>query len=369
MRILILNGGTGSVKAALAEAVGDRVTVRARFMVEASSGREVAPLFTELIKQVGADSATVDAIGHRVVHGGRKFTAPVLIDAEVEAGIEALVPLAPLHNPVALAGIRVARSELAGRPMVAVFDTAFHAHRSRASLHYALPPDLTESLGLYRYGFHGIAHASLAEGVAEGERIRLSEVTAVTLQLGHGCSACAIKQGASIETSMGFTPLEGLMMSTRSGDIDAALVLYLLRQGRAVDEVEDLLTRRSGLLGVGGMEDMRLLLRAEADGDARAAFAIELFVRRIVATVGAYFTLLGGLAPLVFGGGIGENSAEIRRRVIEGLTAWGLDLDPERNARGEPGRISTEASRPVYVVRTDEETQIARGVARLIQKL
>lgn len=366
MRILVLNGGTGTVKAALATATGEGVTVDACYSVEARSGCDVSALFSELLQQIGNGLTSIDAVGHRVVHGGRRFAAPVRIDSEVEAGIAALVPLAPLHNPVALAGIRVARTRLPDKPMVAVFDTAFHAGRLRVSLRYGLPTDLTESLALYRYGFHGIAHASLAEAVAEFEQRTVSDFTGVTLQLGHGCSACAIRNGSSVETSMGFTPLEGLVMTTRAGDVDPALVVYLLRQGRSADEVEDLLLRRSGMLGIAGSDDMRRLLQAEADGDQNAAFAIELFVRRIVMTVGAYFTLLGGVAALVFGGGIGENAAAIRARVGAGLSAWGLAIDPELNARGEPGRISTTASPPVYVMRTDEELHIAHAVARLL---
>jgi acetate kinase len=365
MRILVLNGGTGTVKAAVATATGQGVTVDSRYSVEARPGRDAGALFLELLQQIGDGLESIDAVGHRVVHGGRRFSAPVRIDSEVEAGIAALVPLAPLHNPVALAGIRAARARLPDTPMVAVFDTAFHAGRSQASLRYGLPTDLTEALALYRYGFHGIAHASLAEAAAEFEQHTLSDFTGVTLQLGHGCSACAIRNGASVETSMGFTPLEGLVMTTRAGDIDPALVVYLLRQGRSADEVEDLLLRRSGMLGIAGSDDMRHLLQAEANGDQRAAFAIELFVHRIVMTVGAYFTLLGGAGALVFGGGIGENAAEIRSRVTAGLSAWGFAIDSELNARGRPGRISSPASPPVYAMRTDEELHIARAVARL----
>lgn len=367
MRILILNGGTGTLKAALASTEGGSVTIASRWQVETGSAHDAAGWFHELFEKIGGDAQPVDAIGHRVVHGGRQFSAPVRLDAAVERGIEALVPLAPLHNPVALAGIRVARARLPGTAMVAVFDTAFHAGRPRVSLRYGLPSDLTEALALYRYGFHGIAHASLLAGVAGAERCSPSEISAVTLQLGHGCSACAIHKGASIETSMGFTPLEGLVMTNRSGDLDPALVLYLLRQGRTEEDVADLLMRRSGMLGIAGSDDMRVLLGAEAEGNAEAAFAIELFVRRIVMTVGAYFTLLGGPAGLVFGGGIGEHAAEIRRRVVAGLSAWRLALDSELNARNEPGRISTPTSPAVYMMRTDEEREIARAVAQLLQ--
>ncbi len=366
MRILVLNAGTGTLKAALAETRDRSVTITSRHQIETGGGVDSSELFARLLDEIGTGLGRVDAVGHRIVHGGRQFTAPVRLDASVERGIEALVPLAPLHNPVGLAGIRAARARIPGVPMVAVFDTTFHAARPPVSMRYGLPSDLTEALALYRYGFHGIAHASLAEALAEMQHVGVDEVTAVTLQLGHGCSACAVRRGVSIETSMGFTPLEGLMMTTRSGDVDPALVIYLLRQGRTADEVEDLLMRHSGTLGIAGSDDMRQLLRAEAAGNADAALAIELFVRRIVMTTGAYFTLLGEPAALVFGGGIGENAVEIRRRVVAGLSAWGFVIDAERNTRGEFGRISMPASPPVYVARTDEELHIARTVAELL---
>jgi acetate kinase len=250
--------------------------------------------------------------------------------------------------------------------MVAVFDTAFHQQRPEPSRRYALPDDLSRQFELWRYGFHGTAHASLVDGVAALEGSTPSDVTAVVLQLGRGCSACAVERGVSIETSMGFTPLEGLMMGTRSGDVDPGLVLYLLRRGRTPNEVEELLERRSGLAGVGGSADMRELLAAEAGGDPRATLAVALFVRRIVMTAGAYLTLLDGNGAIVFGGGIGENAPEIRARVATGLAAWDVHLDPARNAAGAPGRVSADGARPTYVIRTDEELVIARAVCSVV---
>lgn len=363
MQILVLNGGTATVKAAVARVDAASCTILRRHTSESRPGAEPPDLFAEAMAAVEAAGARIDAVGHRVVHGGMRFREPVRIDAAVEAEIGALAALAPLHNPVALAGMRAARSALPGLPMFAAFDTAFHAGRSAASLCYALPRDLAEAQGLRRYGFHGIAHASLVEGAAKLAGVAAEAFGGVTLQLGHGCSACAVAQGDSLETSMGFTPLEGLVMGTRSGDVDPALVLHLLRDGRTADEVETLLTRRSGLLGLCGAADMRAVLQAEARGDAAAALALEVFVRRIVTTVGGYFTLLGGAQALVFGGGIGENAPQVRARVAAGLGAWGIALDAQRNARGV-GLVSREGSRPVYVVPTDEESWIARAVAR-----
>jgi acetate kinase len=214
---------------------------------------------------------------------------------------------------------------------------------------------------LVRYGFHGIAHESLVRSLAEAERKPTTEVTAVTLQLGGGCSACAVAAGRSVETSMGFSPLEGLVMATRSGDVDPSVVLALIDGGRTPAEVRDLLSRRSGLVGLAGDADMRHVLAAEAAGQEPARVAVALFVRRVVMRVGAYLTLLGGRGSLVFGGGIGTHSAEVRRRVADGLAAWDVALDPERNL--EPaveGLIARPGTRPVYVFETDEERLVAR---------
>ncbi len=366
MRILVLNGGTGTVKVALATAQDGRTTIERRETMDTSAERPVEDTFHAALQRLGTALDGVEAVGHRVVHGGTSLTAPVVVDAAVEAAITRLVPLAPLHNPVALAGFAAARARFPGVPMVAVFDTAFHAGRPAVSRHYALPADLTIRRELYRFGFHGIAHASLVAGVAAAQGCAPDAVTAVTLQLGHGCSACAVRDGRSLETSMGFTPLEGLVMTTRAGDVDAGLVLHLLRDGMAIDEVETMLTRRAGLLGVGGADDVRVLLQREAAGDERAALALALFVHRIAATVGAYFTLLAGEGALVFGGGIGEHAGEIRRRVATGLAVWGIALDPARNAASVPGPIAAPSSRPVYVITTDEESLIAAEVARLL---
>jgi len=365
MRIAVLNAGSATVKAALVEVDAGRAALEGRHAEDVGPEGDLRGAFHRALEAVGAEPGGVDAVGHRVVHGGARFTDPVAIDAVVEEALEALAPLAPLHNPPALEGVRVARERLPDAPAVAVFDTAFHAGRGPASFRYALPWKLADELGLYRYGFHGIAHAALAEALAEAEGIPRSEIHAVTLQLGAGCSACAVEGGRSVETSMGFSPLEGLCMATRCGDLGPGVVLELWRRGRSREEVEELLTRRSGLRGLAGSGDLREVLRAEEAGDARAAAAVALFVRRIVATAGAYLTLLGGRGALVFGGGIGAGSAEIRERVGRGLAAWDVALDPDRNAAGAPGRLSREGTRPVYAFETDEEQPIARAVYRV----
>jgi acetate kinase len=361
MRIAVVNAGSATVKAALAEVDDDGARVLERARCTLSAEQKLSGAFEVALAETGALAGAVDGIAHRVVHGGREFTEPVRIDSRVEHAIEKLGALAPLHNPPALEGIRIARQLLPGKPMVAVFDTAFHAGRAPESMRYALPWELADSLDLLRYGFHGIAHASLVESLAEAQDCSAEAVAAVTLQLGAGCSACAVANGRSVETTMGFSPLEGLVMATRAGDVDATVVLELQRHGRDLEEVRDLLTRRSGLLGLAGAQDLRHVLAAEAEGDERARVAVDLFVRRIVASVGAYWTLLGGEGALVFGGGIGTHSAEIRRRVAQKLGAWNVRLDPDRNAGSPIGRISADASRPVFVFETDEERLLARS--------
>jgi len=366
MRIAVLNAGSATVKAALVEADAGGAVPQARHAEDVGPEGDLRGAFRRVLDAVGAEPGGVDAVGHRIVHGGTRFTDPVAIDPGVEEALEALAPLAPLHNPPALEGVRVARERLPDAPAVGVFDTAFHAGRGPASFRYALPRKLADELGLYRYGFHGIAHAALAEALAGAEGTPLAATSAVTLQLGAGCSACAVEDGRSVETSMGFSPLEGLCMATRCGDLDPGVVLELWRRGHEREEVEALLARRSGLRGLAGSGDLREVLRAERAGDERATAAVELFVRRIVATVGAYLTLLGGRGALVFGGGIGAGSPEIRKRVGRGLAAWNVALDPERNAAGAPGRLSAEGTRPVHAFETDEERPIARAVYRVL---
>ena len=366
LRVATLNAGTGTLKAAWAEVAAGEVRVRARAAVEARD-RSADALLGECLARLGEMPEPLAAVVHRLVHGGDLFTAPVRLDATVEERLRSLVPLAPLHLPVALAVIRAARQRFPALPQIAVFDTAFHAGRAEESLLYALPRDVARAHGLRRYGFHGIAHLSLVESLAAELGLRPQQVDAVTLQLGAGCSACAVERGRSIETSMGFTPLEGLPMATRCGDVDAGVLLHLLRSGQDASSLEELLTRRSGLLGLSGFADVRDVLAAEARGDASAALALRLFARRIAMAVGAYWTLLGGQGALVFGGGIGAHSAEIRARIAAQLGAWGVVLDPERNARVAVGRISREDSRPVYAFATDEERILAREAGELLE--
>jgi acetate kinase len=321
----------------------------------------------------------IDAVGHRVVHGGEQFREPVVIDDGVVAAIDRLAEFAPLHNPGSIEGIKGSRAVLGPHiPMVAVFDTAFHRSIPLRAATYAIDLDLARKHGISRYGFHGIAHASLAGICAAAVNCPLAQLRLITLQLGNGCSATAIDRGRSVDTSMGFTPLEGLMMGTRSGDVDPAVVGHLVRkEGLSVDEVERLLNERSGLLGVSGLSrDMReLLSAAEGDPDSRAALALDMFCYRAKKYIGAYLAVLGGADALVFGGGIGERSSAIRARICEGMGWCGLRLDRSRNeaavqvAPGEAVRIS-EASAPIscYVAGVDEEMEIARATRDCVGK-
>ena len=322
---------------------------------------------------VGPDGP--EAVGHRIVHGGDRFSEPALIEAETMDAIESLVELAPLHNGPSLAAIRAAREVLnSSVPMVAVFDTAFHSTLPEHAAQYAIPKDLADRHGIRRYGFHGIAHRYMTERYAAITGTSVERVKLVTLQLGNGCSATAVRDGLSVDTSMGFTPLEGLMMGTRSGNIDPFLVGFLSRQENVdVAEVERWLNTRSGLLGVSGISrDVRELLEAEARGETRAALALEMFCYQIRKYVGAYITALGGTDAVIFGGGIGENASQVRARICADMDWCGLVLDLERNARtiGSEDRISTEdSSVHAHVVSVDEEMMIAYDTADYLQKV
>jgi acetate kinase len=316
----------------------------------------------------------IHAVGHRVVHGGEKFKASVRIDDDVLRGIEECVDLAPLHNPANLKGIS-AVTELVGSiiPQVAVFDTQFHSTMPEESFLYGIPYAHYRRHRIRRYGFHGTSHRYVASRYRTMLGIASEDVTIITLHLGHGCSACAISNGKSVDTSMGFTPVEGLLMATRSGDIDPSIPEFLRqKEGMTPQEIDSMLNTQSGLLGLSGLTaDMRDLLEAEAErGDRRARLAIDIFCRRVRKYIGAYFVTLGGADALVFTGGIGENSPIVRRRICANLQSIGLELDESRNEAmhdGAEGEISNDRSRlKAYVLPTDEELLIARDTHRVI---
>jgi acetate kinase len=318
------------------------------------------------------DAIRIDAVGHRVVHGGDRFSESVLIDAGVLDAIEALETLAPLHNAPGLAGIEAARAALGAVPMVAAFDTAFHASMPEHAYRYAIPHELAVTHRVRRYGFHGLAYRSVLARYAEVTGTPISRAAIVAFHLGNGCSAAAIKDGHSIDTSMGLTPLEGLVMGTRSGDVDPALIGYLAREeGVAAPEVERWLNERAGLLGLSGRSrDMRDLLAHEQD-DPRARLAVDVFCYRARKYLGAYLATLGGADAVVFSGGIGEHAPEVRTRICTGMEWCGLVLDPERNAAavGREGCLTTDgASLPAYVIQADEERVIAQDVMECLTR-
>ncbi len=326
----------------------------------------------------GIDSVTtmsdIHAVGHRVVHGGEHFKASTLITPEVREGIVDCIDLAPLHNPANLKGVEAINKQLGeGVPQVAVFDTAFHSTMPPESYLYAIPYQLYRRLKIRRYGFHGTSHRYIAYRYGKMLGLSKDQVNIISLHLGNGCSACAIAGGESLETSMGMTPLEGLVMGTRCGDLDPSLIEFLIdAEGLTANEVDTMLNRSSGLMGISGLTgDMRdLLAEREENDDRRARLAIEIFCNRVKKYIGAYLARMGGADAVVFTGGIGENSAPIREQILTGLECFGLSPDAKANRAVEgTGRISSETSTlAAYVIPTDEELLIARDTARCVEE-
>ncbi|WP_022899087.1 acetate/propionate family kinase [Humibacter albus] len=311
------------------------------------------------------------AVGHRVVHGGARFFEPTLITPLVLINIEDLSELAPLHNPANVEGIRAAQAAFPDLPHVAVFDTAFHQTMPADAYTYGLEASLAERLRIRRYGFHGTSHEFVSRAAADFVGRPLAELKQIVLHLGNGASVCAVDGGRSVDTSMGFTPLEGLVMGTRTGDIDPAVLLYLQRKTRiGVDDLDDLLNKKSGILGLSGHRDMRDLTRAAASGDETSRLALGVYVRRVKRYVGAYLAELGGADLIVFTAGIGENSSVVRERSLAGMQSLGIEIDSNRNAMPNDGPriISTDASVvTVLVVPTNEELEIARQTLRVAE--
>lgn len=368
MIILVINSGSSSLKYQVRE--GDDVL--AEGLVERIGETEVPDHAAALNRVAGGvatalDGRGIDAVGHRVVHGGERFSEPVLIDNEITRAIERLNPLAPLHNPAAVTGIRAITGKWPDMPQVAVFDTAFHRTLPEYAWRYAVPDELYRRFGIRRYGFHGTSHAYVARGAAE--LLGADEFTGVIAHLGNGASVTAVRDGESIDTSMGFTPLEGLVMGTRSGDIDPSILLFLMREGYSEQDLDTLLNRNSGLKGLTGTNDMRSVEQAAAAGEARALLAFDIASYRLAKYVGGYHVAVGGAQALVFTAGIGENGDTFRSAVVSKLGALGLELDDAKNAeRSTESRvISTPSSAfPVLVVPTDEEAAIAEATAAVV---
>ena len=363
MRILVVNAGSSSLKLSLV----DNGTTAAEEDLPLSRGQFEPSAVASVLGRLGGDTA--DAVGHRVVHGGRQFVAAVLLDDAVRKKLDDLVDLAPLHQPKSLAGIDAVSQVLPGIPAVACFDTAFHAGMPAAAATYALPPEWRKRWDLRRYGFHGLSHAYATRRVSE----LLGHVPArlVVCHLGSGASLAAVRDGRSVDTTMGFTPLEGLVMGTRSGSVDPGLVLWLAdHAGTPPAELAATLDNRSGLLGLAGTADMREVQARAAGGDSAAGLALDVYLHRLRGLIASMAAALEGLDTLVFTGGVGEHAAGIRARAANGLGFLGVGLDEGRNARADGDTDITAAGAAVraFVVAAREDMEIARQVREVLQR-
>ena len=373
--VLVLNAGSSSLKYQLV--VPETGNVLAKGLIEkiGEAGSHTADhtqamhVVADQLAEAGVDLATVRAVGHRVVHGGPDFSDPVIIDDTVLAEIEDLIPLAPLHNPGAVAGIAAARSEF-DVPHVAVFDTAFFSTLPPAAATYAIPRDMATKYRIKKYGFHGTSHQYVSRAAAELVGRDLGELNQIVLHLGNGCSASAVRGGVAVEASMGLTPLQGLVMGTRSGDVDPGLHTFLHSElGLSVGDIDTVLNKQSGLKGMAGVNDFRELETRRAAGDEAAQLAFEVYVHRLKHYVGAYLALLGRLDVLSFTAGVGENNPALRAAVADGLDGLGIVVDDARNT--EPSKLARVISPDgspvqVAVIPTNEELAIAREAAALI---
>ena len=400
MKILVLNSGSSSLKfqlfeeadlsvlaSGLIEQIGDAASAAQLSFVDSSGEEkelkqsdpvadhnEAIKVMSEMLRESKTlvDTGELSGIGHRVVHGGEDFHEPVRIDDTVVSAIEELIPLAPLHNPANLMGIQVAREHVPLIPQVAVFDTAFHQTIPEHAYLYALPYALYKEQKVRRYGFHGTSHGYVARQAALYLKKPIEELNIITLHLGNGASAAAIRGGESIDTSMGLTPLEGLVMGTRSGDLDPAILFYLAEEkGLDMDTLDTMLNKESGLKGICGENDMRTISEAADQGDSQAKLALTIFCYRLKKYIGAYLAALGGVDCIVFTGGIGENSAIARQMSCQGLERLGIRLDEEKNSTRQKEILEIQAadsSVKLLVVRTDEELEIASQTLQVINK-
>ncbi|MEV8037360.1 acetate kinase [Streptomyces sp. NPDC086182] len=396
-RVLVLNSGSSSVKyqlldmrdssrlaVGLVERIGEGTSLLRHTALTTGETRERAAEFTDheaalkavaaelAVDGLGLNSPELAAIGHRVVHGGRTFTEPTVIDEAVLAEIERLIPVAPLHNPANLTGIRTATALRPDLPQVAIFDTAFHTTMPESAARYAIDVATADEHRIRRYGFHGTSHAYVSRATAELLGKAPEEVNVIVLHLGNGASASAVRGGRCVDTSMGLTPLEGLVMGTRSGDVDPAVIFHLERVGKmSTDEIDTLLNKKSGLIGLCGDNDMREIRRRVDEGDEQARLAFDIYIHRLKKYIGAYYAVLGRVDAVVFTAGVGENAAPVREAAITGLEELGLAVDGELNAvrGGEPRLISPPYARvAVAVVPTDEELEIATQTYALVGK-
>ncbi|MEN3005116.1 acetate kinase [Dehalobacterium formicoaceticum] len=397
MKILVLNSGSSSLKyqlfdmtdeSVLAKGLVERIGLEGSLLTHRPANKEKQVINTDIPDHTTAIQLVLDAltnpdygvissmdeigaVGHRIVHGGSVFTETTIINDEVVAEIEKLIPLAPLHNPPGIAGIKACRSILPNVPQVAVFDTAFHQSMPEVSYIYGLPYEYFEKYGIRRYGFHGTSHRYVSHRAAEILGEPLEDLKMITCHLGNGSSIAAIDKGKVMDTTMGFTPLEGLMMGTRSGDVGPAIISFIMeKENLTIKEVDELLNKKSGFLGVSGVSsDLRNVEEAASEGNYRAQLAIDMFYQKIVRFIGAFVAEINGIDVLVFTAGIGENSPQMREAVCDKLEFLCLFIDKEKNKfRGEEREISRPGSKvKVFVIPTNEELMIARDTATLVK--
>ena len=399
MKVLVINCGSSSLKyqlidmateESLAQGLVERIGIEGSVLTQKVEGKDkyivkeqmkdhkdaIRLVLAALVDENNGVIKSMDeisAVGHRVVHGGEKYKESVVINDEVKANIEECFKLAPLHNPANMIGIKACEELMPNTPMVAVFDTAFHGTMPEDAYLYALPYELYEKHGIRKYGFHGTSHKYVSQTCAEVMGRDIKDLKIITCHLGNGASLCAVKNGVSVDTSMGFTPLEGLAMGTRCGNIDPAIVTFLMKEeGLSVDEVNDLLNKKSGVLGISGISsDFRDIEDAAFNkDDRRAKLALKIFEYKIRSTIGAYAAAMGGVDAIVFTAGVGENGPETREKCLEGLEFLGVEIDKEaNNVRGKVREISKAGCKvKAFVIPTNEELVIARDTLELIKK-
>ena len=399
MKVLVINCGSSSLKyqlidmateESLAQGLVERIGIEGSVLTQKVEGKDkyivkeqmkdhkdaIRLVLAALVDENNGVIKSMDeisAVGHRVVHGGEKYKESVVINDEVKANIEECFKLAPLHNPANMIGIKACEELMPNTPLVAVFDTAFHGTMPEDAYLYALPYELYEKHGIRKYGFHGTSHKYVSQTCAEVMGRDIKDLKIITCHLGNGASLCAVKNGVSVDTSMGFTPLEGLAMGTRCGNIDPAIVTFLMKEeGLSVDEVNDLLNKKSGVLGISGISsDFRDIEDAAFNkNDRRAKLALKIFEYKIRTTIGAYAAAMGGVDAIVFTAGVGENGPETREKCLEGLEFLGVEIDREaNNVRGKVREISKAGCKvKAFVIPTNEELVIARDTLELIKK-
>jgi acetate kinase len=399
MKVLVLNSGSSSIKFQFIETTtyqvlakgqverigmddavlshvridGDTVKFSAEILDHNIAIEYVVAILLSKNHGVIKDKSEIEAVGHRVVHGGETFSGSVLITDEVIEKIRENIELAPLHNPHNLRGIMACKRLLPDTLQVAVFDTAFHQKMPEYAFIYGLPYELYKKYKIRRYGFHGTSHRYVSKRASEILGVPIEKLRIITAHLGNGCSMAAVKYGVSVDTTMGFTPLEGLLMGTRSGDIDPAIVLYIMgKEGLTMAEVNALLNKHSGLVGISGVSsDMREIIREMKNGNMRAKLAFDVFCYRVKKYIGAYAAVMGGVDAIVFTAGIGENSPDVRKSVCEGLEFLGIKIDDEKNNSPEREKIITTDDSPVkvLVILTNEELVIALDTAEIVSKV